>query len=176
MAIKTLPDRDLVLKLLRYEPETGELFWRPRPVEMFSSPAQAKRWNSRHAGRKAGYLKKNGYTTVSILAIAYRAHRLIWLMLHGEPVPDLIDHEDRGGSNNTELNLRAATDAQNMANRKLNSNSSTGFKGVQEVNGKFRVQIDANGSRHVRTFNRIEEAIEHRRYMANIMHGEFARD
>jgi hypothetical protein len=47
-----------ISKLLKYDPETGKLFWLPRPVEMFSdaflgSEWSAKKWNTRYAGKEA---------------------------------------------------------------------------------------------------------------------------
>ena len=33
--LKDIASPDQLIKLLRYDPETGKLFWRPRPVGMF---------------------------------------------------------------------------------------------------------------------------------------------
>ena len=37
-------------KLLRYEPETGKLFWRERSDELSKNPSIRKSWNARYAG------------------------------------------------------------------------------------------------------------------------------
>lgn len=40
-----------VLRLLRYDEETGELTWKERPREMFKAVRDWKTWNRRFAGK-----------------------------------------------------------------------------------------------------------------------------
>jgi len=60
-----------------------------------------------------------------------------------------IDHEDGDGLNNQRSNLRIATHTQNMANKRLTCNNTSGYKGVSLVrkSGKWKAQINIDGKR-----------------------------
>jgi hypothetical protein len=75
-------------------------------------------------------------------------HREI-LMLYNVKAPFDIDHKDGNGLNNQKYNLRAATRSQNQANRGLNKNNSSGYKGVyfQRSAMKFKAQIGYKGEK-----------------------------
>lgn len=57
-----------------------------------------------------------------------------------------IDHKNRNGLDNRKKNLRKANRSQNMANSKLFSTSTTGYKGVSwsKTNKMFRAYIKVN--------------------------------
>lgn len=57
-----------------------------------------------------------------------------------------VDHEDGNGLNNQRGNLRVCTREQNSANRRLNVNNKSGYKGVCWVKrrGKWLAQININ--------------------------------
>jgi hypothetical protein len=80
--------------LLHYDPETGGLTWKPRPEAMFASPKDAAKWNARFAGRGAlTGVNADGYRKGTIWSIPCKAHRVIWIFVHGvEPLQ--IDHID----------------------------------------------------------------------------------
>lgn len=70
------------------------------------------------AGDVAGYLDGQGYITVGIAGVYYKAHRLVWRMHHPKgKMPKILDHADRVRSNNKIENLRIATHGVNMCNR-----------------------------------------------------------
>ena len=68
------------------------------------------------------------------------------------PEPGLqVDHIDGDGLNNQKYNLRSATVRQNIINKGLTAQNSSGFKGVSRDGKKWRAQID-NGRNGVRSY------------------------
>ena len=167
MAPATLPPRDLVLQLLRYDAATGEFIWKPRANTW---------WNGRYAGKTAGSVKPDGRVDIAIGHRIYKAHRLVWLYIHGEPVPDVIDHVDHNRRNNRFSNLRAATKLQNGANSRVRKNNTTGVKGVGLWHGYYRARIMYEGKDiTIGCFKTLEEAAKARFEAASRLHGTFAR-
>ena|SRR6202035_1533039 len=66
-------------------------------------------------GAKAGFLLENGYWSISLDGISYRAHRLAWFYIY-ERWPFELDHKDGNRSNNSIKNLRVCTSTQNKGN------------------------------------------------------------
>ena len=175
MAPITLPSRDRVSQLLHYAPDTGELMWLPRPVRPFPDDGALKSWNAKYAGTQAGSIGGIGHRYIRIEGHTFMAHRLAWLIVHGEPVPIEIDHIDRDRANNRITNLRAATHSQNGFNVGVRSNNTTGIVGVSlHSGGKFLAKI-----RHQRQtiylglFPTLEEAAEARRSAEARLFGDF---
>lgn len=137
MAAKPLPPQEVLRQLLRYEPETGKLFWKERPVGMFTatesrtqSHAQAH-WNARHAGKEAMIGNHNtGYKWGRIFGRPYLAHRVIWKLVHGYDPAEQIDHINGDRSDNRISNLREASALENGKNGGMRRNNSSGYKGV----------------------------------------------
>jgi len=72
-----------------------------------------------------------------------RMHRLIM----GVTDPTiLVDHQDGDGLNNQDDNLRKCTNTQNLYNRRINKNSTTGYKGVTwgKKERKYLARIKVN--------------------------------
>jgi len=145
----------------------GHLYWKSKP---------SNRVNIK-VGDLAGYKNAQDYMAVGIHGRKYKNHRIIFFMHHGY-IPDEIDHIDGNTLNNKIENLREATHAQNMANKKQYVNSLSGVKGVSwhKAAKKWYVQIRSN-QKHLfqGLFNDLElaelVAIEAR----NKYHGQFAR-
>ena len=95
-----------------FEYKDGELYWKI----------------THRAGQLAGS-SYSGYRCIKVNGKLYKAHRLIYLMHHGE-LPQFLDHIDGNPLNNQLSNLRPANKSQNGFNRKMNSNSTSGHKGV----------------------------------------------
>jgi hypothetical protein len=105
---------------LRYE--DGRLFWR---IETGRG----------HIGAEAGSLNKKGYVALCLQGRYLLAHRVVWLLAHGEWPQGILDHRDRDRRNNRIENLRICTLAQNRAN----SPALVGrFKGVVRHQGRFQ--------------------------------------
>ena len=88
-----------------------------------------------------------------------------------------IDHKDGNGLNNKRDNLRFTTRSQNGMNKGVQSNSTTGYKGVSfsKSNRKYEAYIKVNGKKlQGGSFKTINEAAIKYNEMAVIHHGEFA--
>jgi len=91
--------------------------------------------------------------------------------------PQQVDHIDHNGLNNRRKNLRKCTNSQNMANRRTQSNNTSGYKGVSwnKRMQKWRVRIFANGREFCGGYyTQIEDAARAADKIAIIHHGKFA--
>lgn len=160
--------------------EDGTLLWRERAV---TDPRIAI-WNKRYAGQPVGRMNATGHTQVTLtldgVAHYSTAQRVIWAMHHGKwPDPEIeVDHRHRVPSDNAINGLRLATKSQNMQNRGLNRNSSTGFKGVsyRADMQKYlaRIHVDSR-QMHLGGFSTAEEAARAYDAAAITHYGEFAK-
>ncbi|USA40220.1 HNH endonuclease [Pelagerythrobacter marinus] len=177
MAKRPLPSPEELRQLLRYEPETGKLFWRERGLEWFQDERSCKSWNSRFANTEALSSPHNaGYLHGNVLSGKQLAHRVIWAIVTGEWPEGDIDHDDGDKSNNRWKNLRPATNAENMQNKKVRRDSSTGLKGVQRHRtGRFTANITAHGTKYyLGLFASLEEAKAAYDAAAIRLHGKYA--
>lgn len=167
MAAKPIPPADYLRQLLDLDAETGVLRWRERTPEMFPSESRCapevicKTWNKLHAGKVAGYShSRYGHLQVKLPVGKFLAHRLVWAMHFGTAPPEVIDHMDGDGANNRPDNLRAASLAQNMANRKKQgAECSSRFKGVHRSPYGWIAKIGHEGKRiHIGIFASEEDA------------------
>jgi hypothetical protein len=138
-------------KLLSYDAQTGDLIWRHRPREMFcegynGGETSWKTWNSRYAGKLASNVGSGGYVRVNIMGKRYFAHRLIWMMVHGE-WPEEIDHINGNRTDNRLCNLRAVNRQENLRNVARRSDNSSGVTGVSysKRDGVFIAYINVSG-------------------------------
>ena len=152
-------DIETLRALLRYDPDTGKLFWKERPEGQ-------RRWNTRYAGKEAfTALTSEGYRAGVIYRRKYNAHRVIWALHYGAWPTKEIDHVDRDRANNRISNLRDVSHAENMRNQPLRADNTTGHTGViLTKSGKYQVQIRAGGvDLRLGHFVRLEDAIAARR-------------
>lgn len=142
--------RERVLELLRYEPETGKFYWQTRRAGV-------------RFGSEAGRTTSRGYNQIRIDGCLYLAHRLVWLVETGKWPPQGVDHINRDPGDNRFVNLREASQAQNMQNRSTSKNNTSGFTGVtwDRRANRWRARIRKNRLRHhLGLFNTPEEAAE----------------
>ena len=143
-----LPSPELLRKLLKYDPETGKLYWRERPVDMFKSERGANPWNARYAHKEAfTYVHTNGYNRGNIYGIMCLAHRVIWCIVHGE-WPDQIDHINGVRDDNRIVNLRDVDNQENHRNISIGSHNTSGHIGVcwAKREGVWRPRIMIDGT------------------------------
>ena len=112
---------------------TGSLTWR--------HPEQ-------HPKRRSTVRTK--YRQIRIHGVIYQVHRLVWIMANRRAIPDdmEIDHANRDPQDCRPENLRLVSHSQNNANRGMQRNNSTGFKGVQRDRKKFQASIKLNRKVH----------------------------
>lgn len=131
MTKKSLPTPEQLRELLTYDPEIGKLFWKPRPVEMFSAAMYAKTWNTKNADKEAFTASREyGYRVGSLSGLTLRAHRVIWAIVYGEWPKDEIDHINCDPADNRIDNLRESTSQQNKWNQRLKRTNACGLKGA----------------------------------------------
>lgn len=146
--------------LLRYDPDTGLLWWRIST-------------HGRRMSQPAGSATKDRYVVLMLNGIRYQGHRVIWFLVTGDWI--MVDHRDLDGTNNKWGNIRAATQQQNGWNR--DGWAGSGFKGVyRSPSGKWYGRIRVDG-RNINFPSRDTIEAAHADYCeaARREYGEFAR-
>lgn len=152
----------------------GDLIWKIRPVSHFKTERAAKAWHVMFSGRKAGNVNK-GYVEVFFEKKRIGVHRIVYEMHHGYS-PKMVDHIDGNRGNNRIENLRECTPTQNQQNRRIDSNNTSGVKGVHwhKQLKKWTASIRIDGRlKHLGVFSSIDMATVARRAAAEKHHGEF---
>lgn len=143
-----LPTQEVLLSLMEYDPDTGSLLWKDRPLDLFKDGKQSAHhnmaaWNAKCAGKPALNSLRDGYLRGRLLGEFVYAHRVIWKMMTGDE-PDLIDHINGIRSNNRWCNLRSIDARNNAMNSALRSDNTSGVVGVTwdpRFGGKWVAQI-----------------------------------
>jgi hypothetical protein len=117
----TKEEEDFIKDNLRYDPETGYLWW-------------TKRASGRSLDKPAGGFNQIGYIVISRRDAGvkrnYFAHRLAWFIYHGIWPKEQVDHINNVKDDNRIVNLREATGSENQANQKPQVGCSSRYKGV----------------------------------------------
>ena len=165
-AVKELPPVEYLRELLDYDPETGVLTWRERPLEMFKTERGCNAWNTRYAGKEAGCVdtKPSGYQSVLVRLNGKRwmGHRLAFALYYGRDPGLEIDHVNRVSTDNRICNLRAVDHSRNVQNRVTPyRNNTSGYLGVSwaKREQKWLAHIRINGKKkHLGYFDAPEAA------------------
>jgi len=153
--------QQFLLECFNYDPESGVLSWKDvRPEYHFKNSLGSAIWHGKFSGKAAGSICRSGlgnidylFINVSHKGVVHRttAHRIIWCMTHGA-YPDMIDHIDGEGLNNTPGNLRECTKIINGQNQSMKKNNTSGVTGVffhQKTPGStknWHAKIHVNGN------------------------------
>jgi len=143
-------EHDHLLELLKYHEEEGVFTYNYSPC------------NSIHKGQIAGCINGNGYMHIRIQGTIYQQHRLVYFYMTGMWPQKQIDHKNHITHDNRWSNLREVSISDNMRNKSLYSNNTSGCPGVtfEERRGHWRAVIrNNNKSIHLGYFNTKTEAI-----------------
>ena len=118
----TKDDEDYIKDNLRYDSDTGDLWWIKRNKgRCFDKPVGT-------FDKITGYVRV-GCTSGGVFR-SYLAHRLAWFLYHGDWPKEDIDHINNIRDDNRIVNLREATRRENHGNRKVLEGGSSKYKGV----------------------------------------------
>ncbi len=178
--MKNPPSPEMLRKLLRYEPDTGKLYWRERKPDMFEDGVRhtaehiCRGWNTRYAGHQALCTNNGcGYFYGEIYNRPHLSHRVIWAIVTGSWPIDEIDHISGEKKDNRVENLRDVPRVENARNRSIHSNNTSGALGVywHKANMKWVACIWVGGKNlNLGSFTDKSKAIE-ARHKANLKHG-----
>lgn len=137
--------------------------------------------NKIKAGDVAARLHKaTGYYRICIDNKRYPLHRVMYLYHHGY-MPEIVDHIDCDKTNNRIENLRDADATWNNTNKKIQSNNSSGIKGISFYPkfNRIHAQIQVRGKKIHKTFVPISDenltlAKQWLNEQRNNLHGEYA--
>jgi hypothetical protein len=172
--------KEYLHSVLNYNADSGVFKWKHR-ADMTRS------WNARFSGTVAGTKNpiraglragENAYFVIVINKKPYLLHVLAWLYMTGEIAKNSIDHVDGNPRNNRWDNLRKCTKSENQCNRAIQSNNTSGYKGVSwdKRRMKWKAYIKINTKMiYLGRFDNIEDASDARIQAMNDIHGEFAR-
>lgn len=135
---------------MEYHPETGRLVWKkkftPRSHQVV-------------LGGEVGNLRC-GYRQVTLVwggkSRSFQVHRIAWYLHYGEWPPRNIDHINRDRADNRISNLRLGDQPENLRNKSMQKNNTTGYQNVQfHSEGRYRAVVRKN---HLGYFPTAEEA------------------
>lgn len=153
---------EFVRCILDYDPETGVMVWRERPLEMFSRDSDHMVWNKRFAGKQAGGIGAYGYWIIMIKPRPRMAHRLAWAHHYGEWPSKFIDHINGDRTDNRIANLRDVSPVENGRNAHRSLANKSGVTGVfwREDISRWSAYITDNRKRtYLGTFKTFEDAV-----------------
>jgi hypothetical protein len=163
---------DWVKENLRYDPETGHIWW----IKQNVGSGSRRNLNRPAGSNSAGYL----FVTINFpdYRITLYLHRVAWFFYYGVWPKDQVDHINNNRSDNRIVNLREATAFQNQANRKIQMGGSSKYKGVSwfKQSCKWEAYIEVNRKKiHLGYYHKEEEAALTYNKAALERFGEFAK-
>ncbi|MDH1673976.1 HNH endonuclease [Comamonas aquatica] len=152
---------------LYYDNVGGVFYWRNPPYHSRFLP-----W------KRAGAVGVDGYEKIQINGRSYRSNRLAWLYMTGHWPEVCTDHIDGNKTNNSWMNLREATIAENKRNSvatrpKHDLPMGVGYSGKTKVSYRARLKIHGRQIA-LGTYPTAEEASEVYQLASAMLHGSFA--
>lgn len=126
-------------------------------------------------GEVVNYIRGKGYLGIQLNKTKYYLHRLAWLYMTGI-MPEQVDHIDTNKTNNKWNNLRIADNSSNQHNKNLQSNNTSGVKGVcwDKINSKWIAKVNFKSRCYnLGRFASIPEAEEAIKQKRLSLHGEY---
>jgi hypothetical protein len=165
MTYKNLPSIEYLRKRLRYEPETGKLFW---------LECEEVHRSGRAAHNKEAFTPKtkHGYLHGSIDGKKLYSHRVAWAIYHGAWPQKQVDHINGDRADNRISNLREVSNAENAKNRGLMPHNKSGVCGVYwcKANQNWVASIKMDGkNKHLGSFSDISDAKEARKEAQSLL-------
>lgn len=143
-----MPTAARLIELFLYDPRTGDVTRR------------VSRGKGR-AGTKVGTAHSAGYLQVRVDGVWAYVHRVAYVLMTGQYPVEGVDHKNGNPADNRWCNLRAATHAENMQNRKKATHNTNPYKGVRKAStdGKWsaRIVVDKH-EQHLGTFSSAQAA------------------
>lgn len=162
---RELPNIDILRSLVSFNPETGELHWKPRGE---------KSWDPQNAGKRAfKRIRSEGYFSGTLLGYPIDAHRVAWAVFHGAWAKNQIDHINGDKLDNRIINLREVSVKENHRNMPAPSTNTSGCVGVYWHKNKRRwnASIKVDGKLiHIGNYLEKVDAI-HARKQAEVQYG-----
>lgn len=174
---KERPTPEYLRECFNYDPEVGELTWKVRPREHFSTDRAWKAFNSQFSEAIAGTQHIRGYIQINISGKLYKAHCLVWTYVTGRWPTQKLDHRNRVKNDNSWGNLRLGNTSQNGANRGATKNNQLGVKGIrwEEDRQRFLTRIMKDGKTYnLGRYRTLDEAKAKLDAKAIELYGEFA--
>jgi hypothetical protein len=155
-------DAEYMRECFNYDPESGYLFWKVRPLHHFSAARYMLSANTRRAGKRAFTTTDDkGYASARLPDLPSRAHRVIALAFLGWD-EGWVDHINGDRSDNRLCNLRIVDAKQNAQNQRRAKNNTSGITGISYVPRLKRWNANIGGVR-LGNYRCIGKAIADRR-------------
>jgi hypothetical protein len=153
---------DDVKEVLKYDPDTGELFWTEKGGQWVYKDNKYE-YKLMPAGTVGKFTHNLSYRMVWVMGRLYMAHRVIWLLHTGRWPEGVIDHIDGDGLNNKASNLRDVSHKANLRNTKKRREGNANPVGVTYLKGRKKrpwLAVTFAGGKRVRlgTYSTVQEA------------------
>lgn len=113
------------------------------------------------AGKIAGSNHTCGYFKIALHKKTYLLHRIIFMMHYGY-MPEFIDHINNNKKDNRIENLRFCSKDENLRNRKISKNNTSGIKNISWSKNKKRwcvyIGIGKGNNKYIGSYKDLELA------------------